>query len=129
MNDGVSVAIPYDMSSHANSVEFAQSQQSVEGIGATRSAVDDFIDGEYADGVDDESEGLRSGSTGAPVVNDSTPVAVNGRAQGYFANQVSVGRIGTHRVKKNAFGHGVVQADGKLFSKGADCWYFDINHQ
>jgi hypothetical protein len=30
--------------------------------------VDDFIDGEYTDGLDDESEGLRSGPTGAPVV-------------------------------------------------------------
>ena len=30
-----------------------------------------------------------------------------------------------HQIKRNAFGHGVVQADGK-FSKGADCCYFDV---
>ena len=29
------------------------------------------------------------------------------------------------RKKRNALGHGVVQADGKI-SKGADCWYFDV---
>jgi hypothetical protein len=34
-----------------------------------------------------------------------------------------VGRIGLHSLKSNAFGHGVVQTDGKL-SKGADFWYF-----
>jgi len=50
---------------------------------------------------------------------------VNGRAQGYFANHGNLGRIGMHRKKRNAFGHGVVQADGKI-SKGADCWYFDV---
>ena len=75
--------------------------------------------------MNDESEGLRSGPTGAPEVNDPTPVVVNGRAQGYFVNQDSLGRIGMHRSKRNAFGHGVVQADGK-HSKGADCWYFDV---
>ena len=62
-----------------------------------------FIDGEYADGVDDESEGLRSGPIGAPVVNDPTPVAVNGWTQSYFANQGSLSRIGMHRKKKTAF--------------------------
>jgi hypothetical protein len=50
------------MASHCTSFEFSQSQQSVEGIGAARSAVDGFIDGEYADGVDDESEGLPESS-------------------------------------------------------------------
>jgi hypothetical protein len=30
-----------------------------------------------------------------------------------------------HRKKRSTFGHGVVQADGKI-SKGADCWYFDV---
>ena len=124
-SDGVPIGVPYDMASHSNSVEFTQFQQSVEGIGASRQAVDDFIDGEYADGLDDESEGLRSGPAGAPVVNDPTPVAVNGRAQGYFANHGNLGRIGMHSKKRNAFGHGVVQADSKL-SKGADCWYFDV---
>jgi hypothetical protein len=74
--------------------------------------IDDFIDGEYTDGVDDESEDLRSGPTGAPVVNDPSSIAVYGRAQGYFVNQGSLGRIGMHRKKRNAFGHGVVQADG-----------------
>jgi hypothetical protein len=59
------------------------------------------------------------------VVNDPIPIAVNGRAQGYFANHGNLGRIGMHRKKRNAFGHGVVQANGKI-SKGADCWYFDI---
>jgi hypothetical protein len=29
-----------------------------------------------------------------------------------------------HRMKGNAFGHDVVQADDKI-SKGADCWYLD----
>ena len=62
--------------------------------------------------MNDESEGLRSGPTGAPVVNNPTPVVVNGRAQGYFVNQGRVGRIGIHRSKRNAFGHSVVQADG-----------------
>ena len=70
--------------------------------------VDDFIDGEYANGVDDESEGLRSDPSGAPAVNDSTSIAVNGRAQGYFENQGRLGRIDMHRMKRNAFGHGVV---------------------
>jgi hypothetical protein len=51
-SDGVPVVVPSDMASHSISVEFTQSQQSVEGIGAARSAVDDFIDGEYADGLD-----------------------------------------------------------------------------
>ena len=32
--DGVSVAVPKDMSTYANSVEFTQSQQPVEGTGA-----------------------------------------------------------------------------------------------
>jgi hypothetical protein len=41
------------MLNYSNSFEFPQSLQSVEGIGASRSAVDDSIDGEYADGVDD----------------------------------------------------------------------------
>ena len=59
------------------------------------------------------------------MVNVPTPIAVNGRAQGYFANQGRVDRIGMRRRKRNAFGHGVVQADGK-FSMGADCWYFDV---
>ena len=27
--------------------------------------------------------------------------------------------------EENAFGHGAVQADGKI-SKAADCWYFDV---
>ena len=116
-SDGVPVAVPSDMASHSISVEFTQSQQSVEGIGAARSAANDFIDG--------ESEGLRRGPTVAPMVNDPTPIVVNGRAQGYFANHGSLGRIGMHRKKRNAFGHGVVQADGKI-SKGADCWYFDV---
>jgi hypothetical protein len=31
------------------------------------------------------------------VVNDPTPIVVNGRAQGYFANHGSLGRIGMHR--------------------------------
>ena len=123
--DDVSVAVLSDIASYPNSVEFTQSQQSVERTGAPRLVVDDFIDGEYADGVDNESEGLRSGPTGAPVVNDPTHVAVNGRAQGYFANQGSLSRIGMHRKKENTFGYGVVQADGKL-SKGGDCWYFDV---
>jgi hypothetical protein len=83
--------------------------------------VNDVIDGEYADGVDDESEGLRSGPTGAPVVNDPAPVTVNGRTQNYFTNQGCLGSIGMHRMERNVFGHDVVQADGK-FSKGADCW-------
>jgi hypothetical protein len=113
------------MYSYLNSVEFTLSQHSGEGTGAARTVVDDFIDGEYVDGVDYESEGLRSGPSGAPAVNDPTPIAVNGRAQGYFANQGHVGRIGMHRMKKNDFGHGVVQADVK-FSKGVDCWYFDV---
>ena len=113
------------LNSHSISVEFTQSQQSVEGIGAARSAVDDFIDGEYADGLGDESDGLRSGPTRAPVVNDPTPTAVNGRAQGYFENHSSLGRIGMHRKKRNAFGHGVVHADSKI-SEGADCLYFDV---
>ena len=56
--------------------------------------VDDFIDGEYADGVDDESEGLRSAPPWTPAVNNSTHVAVNRRVQGYFANQVDVDEIG-----------------------------------
>ena len=30
-----------------------------------------------------------------------------------------------HRKKKNAVGHHVVQADGKL-SKGGVCWYFNV---
>jgi hypothetical protein len=59
------------------------------------------------------------------VVNDPTPIAVNGRAQGYFENQVHLGRIGMHRMKGNAFGHDVVQAVGKI-SKGVDCWYFGV---
>ena len=59
--DGTPVVVPNDMVSHSNSFELTQSQQSVEETGATRSVVDDFIDGEYADGLDDESEGLRSG--------------------------------------------------------------------
>ena len=78
------------------------------------------------EGVDDESEDLRSGPSGAPVVNDPTPVAVNGRAQGYFANQGGLSRIGMYRKKRNALGHGVVQSDDKL-SKGVDCWYFDVS--
>ena len=53
------------------------------------------------------------------MVNDPTPIAVNGRAQGYFENQVHLGRIGMHRMKGNAFGHDVVQAVGKI-SKGVD---------
>jgi hypothetical protein len=65
----VPVVDPNDMVSHSNSVEFTQSQQSIEGIEASRTAVDGFIDGEYADGVDDESKGLRTGPTGTPVVN------------------------------------------------------------
>ena len=36
--------------------------------------MEDFIDGEYADGLDDESEGLRSDPTGAPEVIDPTPM-------------------------------------------------------
>ena len=123
--DGVPVVVPNGMASLSNSVEFTQSQQSVEGIGDARSEVEDFIDGEYADGLDDESEGLRSEPTGAPEVIVPTPIVVNGRAQGYFANHGNLGRIGMHRKKRNAFGHGVVQADGKI-SKGADCWYFDV---
>ena len=30
-----------------------------------------------------------------------------------------------HRMKRNAFGHGVVHADGN-FSKRVNCWYFDV---
>ena len=56
-SDGEPVVVHNDMVSHSNSFEFTQSQQSVEGIMASRSAVDDFIDGEYAGGVDDKSEG------------------------------------------------------------------------
>ena len=56
--------------------------------------MEDFIDGEYADGLDDESEGLRSDPTGAPEVIDPTPIVVNGRAQSYFANHGNLGRIG-----------------------------------
>jgi len=78
------VVVPNDMVSQSNSFEFTQSQQSVEAIEASRTAVYDTIDGEYVDEVDDESKGLRSGPTGTSVVNDPTPVAVNGRAQGYF---------------------------------------------
>ena len=36
-----------------------------------------------------------------------------------------LGRIGMHRMKRNAFGHGVVRVDSK-FSKAADYWYFDV---
>ena len=53
------------------------------------------------------------------MVNDPIPIAVNGRAQGYFANHGNLGRIGMHRKKRNAFGHGMVEADSK-FSK--DKW-------
>ena len=59
------------------------------------------------------------------MANDPTHVVVYGRARGYFANQGRVGRISMPRIKRNAFGHGVVQADGKI-SKGADCCYFDV---
>ena len=51
----VFVAVPNDRYSHSNSVEFTQSQQSVGGTRAPRTVVNDFIDGEYADGLDDES--------------------------------------------------------------------------
>ena len=44
-SDGVPVVVPRDMASRSISVEFTQSQQSVEGIGAARPVVDDFIDG------------------------------------------------------------------------------------
>ena len=53
----VFVAVPNYRSIDPISVEFTQSQHSGEGIGANRSVVDDFIDGEYTGGVDDESEG------------------------------------------------------------------------
>ncbi len=53
------------------------------------------------------------------MVINSTTIAVNGMAQDNFENQGRIGRIGMHRMKKNAFGHGVVQANCK-FSKGAD---------
>ena len=45
-SDGVPVVVPNGMASLSNSVEFTQSQQSVEGIGEARSVVEDFIDGE-----------------------------------------------------------------------------------
>ena len=53
----VFVAVPNYRSIDPNSVEFTQSQHFVEGSVAPRTVEDDFIDGEYAYGVDDESEG------------------------------------------------------------------------
>jgi hypothetical protein len=41
-SNGVPVVVPNDMVSHSNSFEFTQSQQSVEGIGASRLAADDL---------------------------------------------------------------------------------------
>jgi hypothetical protein len=57
VRDGVSVDVPNERSSYFSSVEFTQSQHFVEGSVAPRTVEDDFIDGEYAYGVDDESEG------------------------------------------------------------------------
>ena len=56
------VIVPLSSSLSPNNLLKGSGQQSVEGIGAARSAVDGFIDGEYADGVDDESEGLPESS-------------------------------------------------------------------
>ena len=94
---GIPVVVPNDMVSHSISFALTRSQQYVEGTEASRTSVDSFIDGEYAGGLDDESEVLRGGPSGTPAVDDPTPLALNRKAREYMLDQGLLGRLGMHR--------------------------------